>query len=210
MRMGQFGHELRRERESRGIALVIITGITKISERHLVALEEERFDVLPGGVLSKGIVRGYARAVGLDEEAWIGRYLSAYHQSGQLKDDDVAWMEFAENVGRARKPDDGLDTSQRVRWAGVALLLTLLALFSWYVAHFVSVHAVAQQMGALPALLSTCAGAANTASLSAPANQVRPLGSESNIIAARSQAAILADISPSASRRASFAASSPL
>ena len=46
-------------------ALGNITGVTKISERHLVALEEERFDVLPGGVLSKGMVRGYARAVGL-------------------------------------------------------------------------------------------------------------------------------------------------
>ncbi len=173
MRMGQFGHELRRERELRGIALGSITGVTKISERHLVALEEERFDVLPGGVLSKGIVRGYARAVGLDEEAWMSRYLSAYHQSGQLKDDDVAWMEFAENVGRARKPGDEPDTSQRVRWAGVALLLTLLALFSWYVAHFVSVRASSQQVGALPALLSVWTGAPSTASLSAPADRLR-------------------------------------
>ena len=136
MSMSQFGHELRRERESRGIALGIITGITKISERHLVALEEERFDVLPGGVLSKGMVRGYARAVGLDEEAWVRRYLSAYHQSGKLKDDDVAWMAFAENIGRARKPDESRST-QRMRWAGVALLLTVLALFSWYVARVV-------------------------------------------------------------------------
>ncbi len=137
MSMSQFGYELRRERESRGIALGSITGVTKISERHLVALEEERFDVLPGGVLSKGMVRGYARVVGLDEDQWVGRYLSAYHQSGQLKDDDVAWMEFAENVGRARKPEPQRAT-QRMRWAGVALLLTLLALFSWYVARFVS------------------------------------------------------------------------
>ena len=141
--MGQFGHELRRERESRGIPLGSITGITKISERNLLALEEERFDALPGGVLSKGMVRGYARAVGLDEDAWVGRYLSAYHQSGKLKDDDVAWMEFAENVGRARKGND-LRPGQRMRWAGVALLLTLLALFSWYVARFVGERAMSQ------------------------------------------------------------------
>jgi cytoskeletal protein RodZ len=139
--MGQFGYELRRERESRGIPLGRITGVTKISERHLVALEEERFDVLPGGVLSKGMVRGYARAVGLDEDQWVGRYLSAYHQSGKLKDDDVAWMEFAENVGRSRKGDMPRST-QRLRWLGAALLLTLLALFSWYVSRFVSDRAV--------------------------------------------------------------------
>lgn len=145
MSMGQFGYELRRERESRGIPLGSITGVTKISERHLVALEEERFDVLPGGVLSKGMVRGYARAVGLDEDAWVGRYLSAYHQSGQLKDDDVAWMEFAENVGRSRKGEDLQNGSQRMRWAGVALLLTLLAIFTWYVARVVSDRALSDE-----------------------------------------------------------------
>jgi cytoskeletal protein RodZ len=145
--MGQFGHELRREREARGIALDSITSVTKISERHLVALEEERFDALPGGVLSKGIVRGYVRAVGLDEDAWISRYLSAYHQSGQIKDDDVAWMEFAENVGRARKGEDA-KPAQGMRWFGVAVLLSLLALFCWYVARFVSDRALAGQLGA--------------------------------------------------------------
>jgi cytoskeletal protein RodZ len=140
--MGQFGQELRREREARGVALESITGVTKISGRHLLALEEEKFEALPGGVLSKGMVRGYARAVGLDEEMWVSRYLSAYHQSGQIKGDDESWIEFAENVGRARKGDQDPRTRQRIRWAGVAVLLSLLALFSWYVAHFVSDRAV--------------------------------------------------------------------
>lgn len=138
--MGQFGQELRRAREERGVALASITGVTKISERNLVALEQEEFDRLPGGVLSKGIVRAYARAVGLDEEDCLTRYLVAYRQSGQLKDDDVAWIAFAENVGRARKGEEP-GPGQRMRWAGVALLLSLLALFSWYVARFVNERA---------------------------------------------------------------------
>ena len=72
--MSQFGKDLRKERETRGIAIDTITDATKISSRHLVALEEEHFDVLPGGVFNKGIVRGYARVVGLDEDALkIGR-----------------------------------------------------------------------------------------------------------------------------------------
>ena len=57
--MGSFGEDLRAERVSRGIALEDITAVTKISQRHLVALEQERFRLLPGGILSKGIVRGY-------------------------------------------------------------------------------------------------------------------------------------------------------
>ena len=77
--MGQFGEELRRERETRGIALEAITDSTKISGRHLNALEQEQFDRLPGGVFNRGIVRGYARVVGLDEETWVDRFMSAYH-----------------------------------------------------------------------------------------------------------------------------------
>ena len=140
--MGQFGQELRREREARGVALEAISGVTKISGRHLMALEQENFNALPGGVLNKGIVRGYARACGMDENAWVERYLSAYHQSGQIKDDDQAWIEFAENVGKTRTADEG-EPDTRLRWAGVGLLMVVLALFTWYVLHFVSVKSAA-------------------------------------------------------------------
>ena len=142
MSMGQFGQELRREREIRGVALENISGVTKISGRHLVALEEENFSALPGGVLNKGIVRGYARACGMDEEAWLHRYLEAYHGSGQLKDDDQSWIEFAENVGKARKGEEP-GPEMGLRWAGVALLLLLLAVFTWYVVQFVGARSAA-------------------------------------------------------------------
>ncbi len=133
--MGHFGEELRRERESRGIALETITGVTKISSRHLVSLEEGHFEALPGGVLSKGIVRGYARVVGLDEEDCLRRYIEQCEHIGLKKEDESGWTAFAANVGRNRKGDFGQPT--RLQWAGVALLLTLLAMFGWYVAHFV-------------------------------------------------------------------------
>lgn len=134
--MGQFGQDLRMERETRGVALESIIGTTKISARHLQALEREDFHALPGGVLNKGIVRGYARACGLDEDAWVHRYLTAYHESGQIKDDDQAWIEFAANVGKARKGEDA-SPDTRLRWAGVLVFLMLLTCFTWYVVHFV-------------------------------------------------------------------------
>src|SRR5271157_6150462 len=81
--MGNFGEDLRMERLSRGIALEDITAVTKISRRHLVALEQESFRLLPGGILSKGIVRGYAGAVGLDQRDWTERFLQASNASGQ-------------------------------------------------------------------------------------------------------------------------------
>jgi cytoskeletal protein RodZ len=120
--MSNFGEDLRMERLSRGIALEDITAVTKISQRHLIALEQDRFRLLPGGILSKGIVRGYASAVGLDPTDWTERFLKAYAASGQMLDDDRSWLEFASNVGKART-QRGDTMERRLRWVGVILLL---------------------------------------------------------------------------------------
>ncbi|HTV06603.1 MAG TPA: helix-turn-helix transcriptional regulator [Acidobacteriaceae bacterium] len=135
--MSEFGQELRREREARGISLDDITNATKISNRHLVALETSHFDVLPGGVFNKGIVRGYAHVVGLDENAWIQRFMTAYQESGQLKDDDASWIAFAENVQKNR-PTISDRPAMRLKWAGVAVLLVVLAALGWFVWSYVS------------------------------------------------------------------------
>src|ERR1035438_670302 len=100
--MGNFGEDLRMERLSRGVALEEITAVTKISQHLLVALEQERFRLLPGGILSKGIVRGYASALGLDQHDWTERFLKASTPSGHLIDDDNSWTTFATNVVKAR------------------------------------------------------------------------------------------------------------
>ena len=144
--MGQFGEDLRKERETRGIGIDTITDVTKISGRHLLALEQEHFDALPGGVFNKGIVRGYARVVGIDEDDWVGRFMSAYQQSGQLKDDDVSWIEFAENVSKGRT-EDAPRPDVRLRWAGVAVLLVLLSALGWFVWHYVSNRVAAENNG---------------------------------------------------------------
>ena len=135
--MGEFGKELRIERESRGIGLETISDSTKISGRYLAALEEDQFEQLPGGVFNKGIVRSYARVVGLDEDVWVNRYMEAYQQSGQLKTDDADWIAFAENVGKSRETE-GQRPDLRLRWAGVAMLLLLLVGLGWFVWRYVS------------------------------------------------------------------------
>ena len=135
--MGQFGEALRKERESRGIALDTITDETKISNRHLLALEQEEFAQLPGGVINKGIVRGYARVVGLDEEAWVGRFLTAYQESGAVTSDDATWVAFAENVSRTRHEEDVPNPERRLRWAGICVLLVILGALGWFVWRYV-------------------------------------------------------------------------
>jgi cytoskeleton protein RodZ len=135
--MGNFGDTLRQEREFRGITLDAITRVTKISNRHLVALEQEHFDVLPGGVFNKSMVREYARVVGLDQDEWVGRYLSA-HQSTGLQTDEDGWMRFAENASKARSEvGSGNRPDQRLRWTGIGVLLLLVAGLSWFVWSYV-------------------------------------------------------------------------
>ena len=132
MNAGTFGEDLRMERMTRGIALEKITEVTKISPRYLMALEQNKFRALPGGILNKGIVRGYVRVVGLDEMDWISRFQREYAASGELLDDDRNWIEFAANVGRARvRPKD--QATDRLKWAG-ALLLVIAVSFAVFFA----------------------------------------------------------------------------
>ncbi|HET7440900.1 MAG TPA: RodZ domain-containing protein [Terriglobales bacterium] len=76
-RISSFGERLRREREKRDISLDDVSVSTKISIRMLRALEEEKFDQLPGGIFNKGFVRAYARHLGIDEEQAVDDYLEA-------------------------------------------------------------------------------------------------------------------------------------
>lgn len=137
--MGTFGEDLRTERLSRGIALEDITAVTKISQRHLLALEQERFRLLPGGILSKGIVRGYAGALGLDQEDWTRRFLRACSASGQEIDDEGNWTAFASNVGKARLIRHE-EHEIRTRWAGVAALVAAVVLTGFFAVRYYGVR----------------------------------------------------------------------
>jgi cytoskeletal protein RodZ len=138
--MKSFGEDLRMERLSRGIALEEITAITKISQHHLVALEQEQFRQLPGGILSKGIVRGYTGALGLDQQAWTERFLKAYTDSGEMTDDERSWTAFAANVGKARiLRHDAMEN--RLRWAGAILLLLVVASAGFLVVRYFGIRA---------------------------------------------------------------------
>jgi cytoskeletal protein RodZ len=138
--MGSFGEDLRMERLSRGMALEDITAITKISRRHLVALEQDRFRLLPGGILNKGIVRGYAGALGLDPHDWTERFLKAYSASGQVVEDDAGWTAFASNVGKARILRHNA-AELRLRWLGAFLLLLVATAAAFLTVRYVGLRA---------------------------------------------------------------------
>ena len=100
--MGAFGDRLRREREMRGITLNEITESTKISRRHLEALESEHFEQLPGGVFNKGFVRAYARFLGIDEDQAVADYSAASNE--QPEPEDKFPLEIHEEPKRELNP----------------------------------------------------------------------------------------------------------
>jgi flagellar biosynthesis protein FlhG len=73
------GASLRKIREARGIELGDIAHRTKISERHLRAIEEERFGDMPAAVYVRGYVMEYARAIRIDAQKAVDSYLRRYH-----------------------------------------------------------------------------------------------------------------------------------
>jgi flagellar biosynthesis protein FlhG len=75
------GEYLRKVRLTRGIELSDISQRTKISERYLRAIEEERFSDMPAPVYVRGYVLEYARALRMDAHRVTESYLARYRKS---------------------------------------------------------------------------------------------------------------------------------
>jgi MinD-like ATPase involved in chromosome partitioning or flagellar assembly len=73
------GELLRRVREQRGLELSDIAQRTRISERHLRSIEEERFDELPAAVYVRGFVGQVARILKMDAGRAVESYLRRFH-----------------------------------------------------------------------------------------------------------------------------------
>jgi cytoskeleton protein RodZ len=74
------GRLLRDQREARGLGLSEVEKSLRIRHQHLEAIEEGRFDKLPGAAYIPAFLRAYAAHVGLDPE----KVMTAYHLSGPV------------------------------------------------------------------------------------------------------------------------------
>lgn len=64
--MSQLGELLRTTREEQGLTLDEVSEAIRIRRHLLVALEEENFDAFPSPVVTRGLIRNYARYLELD------------------------------------------------------------------------------------------------------------------------------------------------
>jgi cytoskeleton protein RodZ len=97
------GQELAAAREARGLALADVAQQLKFAPRQLEALEQERFEALPGATFARGMVRSYARLLKLDPEPLVeriagrceipdsNRLAARYHQPVPFSDSARRW-----------------------------------------------------------------------------------------------------------------------
>jgi cytoskeletal protein RodZ len=73
-----FGQQLRRHREKRGVTLKQIAQQTKVAASLFASLEAGERTRWPGGIYSRGYVRAYASAVGLDPDEIVEQFCECY------------------------------------------------------------------------------------------------------------------------------------
>src|SRR3954470_1663271 len=83
---GGVGTILREARNRRGVELSEVEAATRIRFRYLRAIEDEEWDVLPGGVYTRGFIRTYASFLGLDGDRLVTVYresVEPWHRSAE-------------------------------------------------------------------------------------------------------------------------------
>ncbi|HVS85848.1 MAG TPA: RodZ domain-containing protein [Gaiellaceae bacterium] len=72
--MFEIGSSLREARMRRGLSTEDVQKALRIRDRYLYALEEERWQLLPGDAYVKGFLRTYAEFLGLDGNLYVDEY----------------------------------------------------------------------------------------------------------------------------------------
>ena len=75
-------------RQTSGISLEEIARNTKLKVTTLKAIEDAKFDVLPGGIYNISYIRQYARAIGADEGALVKMYQALSQDDDQSRTDE--------------------------------------------------------------------------------------------------------------------------
>lgn len=111
------GDRLRMAREGAGLSLADIANRTRISQRHLDAIERSDFDTLPSRTYVTGFARAYARAIGISEVE-VGREIRAELAGGAMSPREI--YEAYEPADPARVP------SRMLAWSLFALVVLLV------------------------------------------------------------------------------------
>lgn len=120
------GAELRQAREQRGVSLRDLSERTKVRTSMLRAIEADDWQHLPGGLITRGFLKLYAREVGLDPDAIGARYMALMASAGS---DGTGERPAAVGSDSARL-DRTQDEASRFTRRGIAAALAVLAVLA--------------------------------------------------------------------------------
>ncbi len=141
---GSLGEQLRRAREARGVSLREISEQTRITMRHLEAIESDDYQHLPGGIFNKSFIKAYARQVGFDEQRALELYARTARERGEAVD------EVATTPHRSRVYTGDPSRSPWVTFFLSALIVVAVALMVYGGLHYYRRAGGPQVAGATP------------------------------------------------------------
>jgi cytoskeleton protein RodZ len=172
----EVGRTLRAAREERGLSIAEVAQSLKFAPRQIEALEQDRFDLLPGGTFVRGMVRSYARLLKLAPEPMLEGMADKFQapDANQL-------------AARYSQPVPFSDNARRSTFVYLGLSLAILALgggvaYQWYREHNTATQLAAAKRAAEKRAKSNPASVAATpapapAAVPAPTPSVTPVAS---------------------------------
>jgi cytoskeleton protein RodZ len=154
----EIGNSLREARLRQGYELPRVEADTKIRAKYLRALEEERFEVLPGETYVKGFLRTYAEYLGLDGQLYVDEFNSRFTR----EDEPVAPARPRRQPSRSRAVESNFVI---VALAGI-IAVTILVVVAW---KFGSTGAETPTVG--PPASDSSSDSTGTSTEKAPSNQ---------------------------------------
>ncbi|WP_142332663.1 helix-turn-helix domain-containing protein [Bacillus anthracis] len=126
----ELGQKLKEARGTKGLSIDQLHEITKIQKRHLVAIEEGNYDVLPGAFYARAFIKQYADAVGLSGEELLVEYQSTIPQSEKR---DVPQVSTGQKTQETMQKSSSWPIADHMPKILVALLVIAVGVVIWFV-----------------------------------------------------------------------------
>jgi hypothetical protein len=123
----EIGSSLREARIRQDLDFEEMEARTKVRAKYLRQLEEERFDQLPGHAYTKGFLKVYADALGLDGRLYVEEYNSRYVAGEELGTPRVSRAP----AGRQHRRRDRRESGTVGIALAAILLVTALVIAAW-------------------------------------------------------------------------------
>ncbi|PEC85917.1 helix-turn-helix domain-containing protein [Bacillus cereus] len=128
--MTELGQKLKEARGTKDLSIDQLHEITKIQKRHLVAIEEGNYDVLPGAFYARAFIKQYADAVGLNGEELLVEYQSTIPQSEKR---DVPQVSTGQKTQETMQKSSSWPIADHMPKILVALLVIAVGVVIWFV-----------------------------------------------------------------------------